>query len=551
MSRLSKVNVVFLSANLVAAILLALGLWKYGAAGKAAVARILTGRAEPTPVAASSQAEAPKDDGLARSHGESTSRDSTGSESPPAGNVDGGTTSGEQPAAVPRPPPVASGYVYQRPAALRDSSREVAPTPATSTPAVVPAGARPSPPATVVHPATGVPGVPVRPAPTTVTAGPSPATHEPRPNPTPAPEPSPPTDPTSDRTPPAVDSIGFNPPEIEDGATTMLMVSVHDDLSGVKKVGGNLRSPSAAAIISFEAQGEAGGNAFVAKIMIPKQAETGNWYVANLFVPDRADNTLVLTYTAATAPPGALLRVLSSQPDNTPPEVRSAAPEKPSVRDGESNVIRVDVQDDNSGVATVSGIFQSPAKTAFIPFACRLNPDTGMWEGQFTVPGNASCGEWSLLQIRAADKAGNIATVPGTAPQLARSGFFVGTEGGCDSTAPTLESFVLSPTVVSNEAASDIVITAQVHDEGTGTVSVIGWATGPVAANGQSPQISFSCTHRPTDPQDVWTGKFVVPQYAAKGPWRVGRVRVQDKALNNRDYGPEDPVLYGATFDVQ
>jgi len=26
---------------------------------------------------------------------------------------------------------------------------------------------------------------------------------------------------------------------------------------------------------------------------------------------------------------------------------------------------------------------------------------------------------------------------------------------------------------------------------------------------------------------------------------------VQDKALNNRDYGPDDPVLAGAIFQVQ
>ena len=125
------------------------------------------------------------------------------------------------------------------------------------------------------------------------------------------------------------------------------------------------------------------------------------------------------------------------------------------------------------------------------------------------------------------------------------------TEGDCDSTAPTLESFSLSPTVVSNEAASEIVITAQIHDEGTGTVSVIGWAAGPVASNGQPPQISFSLGRRPSDPPDIWTGKIVAPQYAARGTWRIGRVRVQDKALNNRDYGPDDPVLAGAGFEVQ
>ena len=412
-------------------------------------------------------------------------------------------------------------------------------------------------PATATPGGVGMPAFGVRPTTPVGTTTTPPATTTPTPDPhpsptaAPSPSPSPSGEGDSDRTPPVLDGLSFNPPQIEDGGTTTLMVSVHDDLSGVKKVSGNLRSPSGAAVISFDAQGDPGGTIFGAKIVIPKKAETGNWYVTNLFIPDQADNTLVGTYTAATTPPGGLLKVVSSESDSTPPEVRGATLLKNTVKDGDNDVISVDVQDDISGVATVSGLFQSPNKTAFIPFACHLNPDTQMWDGPFPIPGNASCGEWTIQHIRVADKAGNIATVPGTAQQLASVSFMVTQEGDCDSTPPTLDAFSLNPTVVSNEAASDIIITAQVHDDGTGTVSVIGWASGPPAANGQPPQISFSLTHRPTDPPDIWLGKITVPQYAAKGTWRIGRVRVQDKALNNRDYGPDDPVLAGAIFQVQ
>jgi hypothetical protein len=174
-----------------------------------------------------------------------------------------------------------------------------------------------------------------------------------------------------------------------------------------------------------------------------------------------------------------------------------------------------------------------------------------MWDGPFSVPGNASCGEWTVQQVRVADKAGNIATVPGTAAPLARAGFLVTTEGDCDSTAPTLDGFTLSPTVVSNAAATPIAIIAQVHDDGTGATSVTGWAAGPVSASGQTPQISFTCTRRATDPQDTWTGSFVVPQFAARGTWKIGRIRLEDKARNIRDYFPSDPILASATFEVQ
>jgi hypothetical protein len=43
----------------------------------------------------------------------------------------------------------------------------------------------------------------------------------------------------------------------------------------------------------------------------------------------------------------------------------------------------------------------------------------------------------------------------------------------------------------------------------------------------------------------------MVPQYAAKGTWRITRVRVQDRAQNIRDYTQADGILAGATFTVE
>lgn len=518
MSRLSKFNVVLFFANVVVAVGLAVTLWRISAGSKSSVG--------PLPV------ERRVDRGAVT-----------------APSVEARRVV-ESPVPLPKPGIVASQEISERLPTDAGASPNVPRHPAERTPVgIESAGAVPSPAASIatIVPSAAPTNTPTNPARSgTITAGGTPpASAEP------SPSPSPPADPTSDRTPPVLDSLSFNPPQIEDGATTTLLITVHDDLSGVRHVTGNLRSPGGTAIVTFEGQGESGGNVFVASIAIPKHAETGLWYVTNLFVPDRADNTLIATYTAATAPAGGALRVVSQQSDSTAPEVRGATLEKVAVKDGESDVITVDVEDDVSGVATVSGTFQSFAKSAFIPFACRLNPNSGMWDGSFAIPGNASCGEWTLQQLRVADKAGNIATISGTDPRLSRAGFFVMADGDCDSNAPTIDSFVLSPTVVSNEAPSAITITAQIRDEGTGAISAVGWASGPVGANGQPPQISFSCTRRPTDPQDLWTGRIIVSPYAARGSWQIRRVRVQDKALNTRDYTADDPVLAGVTFEVQ
>jgi hypothetical protein len=42
-----------------------------------------------------------------------------------------------------------------------------------------------------------------------------------------------------------------------------------------------------------------------------------------------------------------------------------------------------------------------------------------------------------------------------------------------------------------------------------------------------------------------------VPQFAAKGVWKVGQMRVQDKALTFRQYSSSDPVVAGHVFEVQ
>ena len=51
----------------------------------------------------------------------------------------------------------------------------------------------------------------------------------------------------------------------------------------------------------------------------------------------------------------------------------------------------------------------------------------------------------------------------GESPLLVRATFQVSSGSNCDSTPPTLESFDLSPTIVSNETATQILVTATVR----------------------------------------------------------------------------------------
>ena len=58
----------------------------------------------------------------------------------------------------------------------------------------------------------------------------------------------------------------MDPPQITDGSAANLVIEMSDDLSGLKSVGGRVRSPSGKALIPFEAQGASDTPSFTAVI---------------------------------------------------------------------------------------------------------------------------------------------------------------------------------------------------------------------------------------------------------------------------------------------
>jgi hypothetical protein len=359
-------------------------------------------------------------------------------------------------------------------------------------------------------------------------------------------------EPGSDRTPPVLAVIRFDPPVVEGGNTATLTVQASDDLSGVKSIWGEIRSPNRLATLPFGSRDLGDGNVFSFAITIPREAETGVWYVSWISLTDGADNSsLIQAPSAATAPRGGTLTVNSLEPDSAPPEVLGVWFDKTTVDGGEKNVIRVEARDDRSGVASMRGACQSPSKSALIWFECSLNTESGIWEGNFLVPKNAECGNWSVQQLGVTDKAGNTTLLTGDSPLLARAGFQVAFRSDCDSIPPTLDALDLSPTIVSNETATEVLVTARVYDEGSGAVTMTGWFVGPVAEGGQAPKNYFSCSPDPKDPEAPWTGKVQVPPFAARGTWKVGVIRLEDRAHNFREYTSADPVVSGRVFEVQ
>jgi hypothetical protein len=357
--------------------------------------------------------------------------------------------------------------------------------------------------------------------------------------------------PASDRTPPVLAQIRFDPGVVEAGSATTLTIQATDNLTGVKSLRGEIQSPSGKAVLPLYLQ-EAQGGTFTYVLNIPPAAETGVWFVKWLYLTDVADNSaLTQVASASTAPPGGTFSVSSSESDSIPPDVVEVTFEKDTLEEEDRNVIRVEVKDDLSGVASVAGACQSPSRSALVPFTCALNEATGLWEGEVVIPENGDCGVWSVQQLTAKDKAGNATHLGADSRLLAHADFKVAPRADCDSTPPTLDAFALSQTSVPIDTASEIRITASVHDVGTGAATLTGWFEGPASEGGQVPKKHFTCAPDPDHPDAPWTGTIEVPQFTPKGIWKVRVIRLEDKALNFREYTTADPVLSGGAFEVR
>jgi len=409
-----------------------------------------------------------------------------------------------------------------------------APIAAASTPQPRATPARPAPSVAPVVPG-AVPPAPLRNEPTHETADKEAKT-------------APVDDPDSDRVPPVLQGLRFEPPEIKDGGESTLSVMVSDNLSGVRSVVGTIRSPSDGANLSFSAQDN--GSAFVARIVIPRQAETGDWYLGTLQIVDKANNPVNATYSRASVPPGGSLRVVSADSDSTAPSVHRVSVEKPSVSGGEKNQVVIEVDDDRSGVASVTGAFQSPSRAAFIPFGATPSAEA-TWAAVVAVPAGAECGEWTLRQLRVVDKANNSAVLMANAPELGHVSFMVAGGGDCDAEPPVLDGIYLSPPVISNSAASDVTLTFNAHDTGSGLSTVTGRVEGPVAVGGQFPRIFFTARADPNTPDAPLVAKITISQFAANGIWRVVYVELTDKARNVHGYNTADPALANGFVTVE
>ncbi|HEX6160848.1 MAG TPA: hypothetical protein VF111_11825 [Thermoanaerobaculia bacterium] len=360
-------------------------------------------------------------------------------------------------------------------------------------------------------------------------------------------DPEGPKDEDSDTKAPQLMGVEFTPRQVADGGETTLVITVVDDLSGVRSVSGVISSP-AGAMQGFAGQRESPeSNRYLARIQIPAEATAGTWKINYLALSDNAGNTVNLSASQGLLPGSASFSVSSAQSDAQGPQLVGVRLLNPTMRAGEKNTVFIEASDDKSGVVLASGVFVSPAKHARLGFGCRPGAGGGgLWECDFMPAANVECGVWQLEQIQLQDKARNMASYRSEVPAVRGTTIDI-TGQGCDNTPPTLIALTLNPLVVSNAEGGVINVQAQVNDDLSGVAHINAQAYGPAGPSGA--RISFSLAS--PDNGQTWLGNLTVPKNAASGTWSVGWVQVIDKAQNLRAYSASDPVLANVKFRVE
>jgi hypothetical protein len=358
-----------------------------------------------------------------------------------------------------------------------------------------------------------------------------------------------PRDPNSDTTPPQLLSINFDPPQVEDGGDTTLIITANDDLSGIRGISGTLASPNGKAVQGFAQQREGDSMRYTSRIHIPEKAQEGIWKVSFLTLTDLATNTATLSFAQGTLPPTAVLKVTSSASDSTPPTMRSVWLDRRAMRAGEHNTLFVDAQDEKSGVHLVAAVFLSPLKQARFGVGCQKGT-SDVWQCDILPAQCLDCGDWTLEQVQMQDNANNFATVrggpenPATAAVAAIRLNITG--DSCDNTPPVLQSLQLNRTEIFMGRDEPVIqFTAQVSDDACGTGGVSAQIVGP-SSGSSGTYFSFQQAEGNT-----FIGTVRLDPHSAHGVWRVQSVTVTDKGQNLRMYYANDPLLARATFTVK
>jgi hypothetical protein len=226
--------------------------------------------------------------------------------------------------------------------------------------------------------------------------------------------------------------------------------------------------------------------------------------------------------------------------DLLPPQLLMAQFTPPQIQDGEETALNVLVNDNLSGVRSVSGVITSPSGS-LQGFSCTREGDTNRFVARITIPKDAPEGRWLVKYLTLSDNASNSTNLNQQQGSLPPSASFLVTSNGSDSTGPALKGVWLEQRAM--RAGEKNTLFVQAEDEKSG----VSFASGVFVSPGKSARIGFGCR---AGSNGTWECPVAPSTCLDCGVWALEQIQLQDKANNMSTFRNDNQLVKTVTLDI-
>ncbi|OOE14669.1 Ig-like domain-containing protein [Fictibacillus arsenicus] len=330
-----------------------------------------------------------------------------------------------------------------------------------------------------------------------------------------------------DTTPPTISGIQFLNESVNTGQENTILIKAEDDLSGINILYVGLTNEFGQTFsVDSSYQNEDG--TWTGSFVIPSYIKNSTFKVLNVITQDHAGNSDQLFYEEEYPSEFGTFNVVNDNEDAIPPVVQSVMFERDLVMAEESNVVRIEATDENSGVESIEIFLTSP--TGKGKTNSYLYPDEeGNFVGEVYIPPFTEPGEWRVSQIIAKDFAGNVLDAAYSAENYPESfDTFMVENSVFDETPATIDKVVFQKAEVKGNEEAQLTVYA----EDTQTVP----AFVEVELVSPSGEQTLAGSTDYLDESGLMHITIPVPDDAEHGEWIVKRIWIFDLAGNEATY---------------
>jgi hypothetical protein len=226
--------------------------------------------------------------------------------------------------------------------------------------------------------------------------------------------------------------------------------------------------------------------------------------------------------------------------DLVAPQLMALEFQPQEVHDGEETMLTSLVNDNLSGVRSVSGVISSPSGS-MQGFACMREPETNRFVARIMIPKDAPAGTWVVKYLTLTDNASNSINLNAAQGGLPPTASFRVTSADADSTGPQLKGISLDKPAMRAGDRNTVFVLAEDEKSGVSLVS------GVFVSPSKTARIGFGCK---SGASGTWECAVNSPTCLDCGDWRLEQIQLQDKANNLATFRGDNELVSRVVLNI-